>query len=94
MEQPIEIKLQKTVEDWLSEKGLWAFSVFYTGATKKLPALLKVSFFIPQEVDEFLGYLQYSVLADKSGIEVYRETRTILLSGLGLRLFFKVLECE
>lgn len=90
----IELDLQKVIEGWLANKSLWPFSVLYIAPTRKNQELLKITFLLTIEVPEFLGYLDYDNLADKSGIEVISEHNTVLLQGLGLRLFFKVIENE
>ena len=40
----------------------------------------------------FLDFLAYRNLADKSGITVFWETWTVVLSGMGLRMFFGKIE--
>jgi hypothetical protein len=41
------------------------------------------------EVTEFLEFFDYQNLADKSGIQIWEDTMTILLSGVTLNYFFE-----
>lgn len=85
MIEPREIQIQKAIEEWLCGIGLYPFQVLYTA----LGPVLKITFLMKPEVDEFLDFFDYRNLADKSGISVYPETMTIVLSGVTLNYFFE-----
>lgn len=85
---PLEIQVQEAVEKFLVSQDLWPHDVFYMSD----PKLLKISFILKIEVEDFLDFLVYRNLADKTGITVFWETWTVVLSGMGLRMFFSKIE--
>ncbi len=89
MTVPLELEVQRAIEDALCELGLYPDDVVYvnTGDLK----FLKISFIMKQELPEFLDYLDYKDLADKSGIIVYEQTLTVILRGITLRYFIEKL---
>ena len=85
MIEPREIQIQRAIEEWLCGIGLYPFQVLYTA----LGPVLKITFLMKPEIDEFLDFFDYRNLADKPGISVYPETMTIVLSGVTLNYFFE-----
>ncbi len=85
---PLEIQVQRSVEDFLVSLDLWPYDVFYMSD----PKLLKISFIVKSEIEDLLDFLSYRDLADKSGIVLIWETKTIILSGINLRMFLGKIE--
>jgi len=85
---PLEIQVQRSVEDFLVSLDLWPYDVFYMSD----PKLLKISFIVKSEIEDLLDFLSYRDLADKSGIVLIWETKTIILSGINLRMFLSKIE--
>ena len=85
MIEPKEIQIQKAIEEWLCGVGLYPFQVLYTA----LGPALRITFLMKPEVTEFLEFFDYRNLADKSGIQIWEDTMTILLSGVTLNYFFE-----
>ena len=85
---PLEIQVQRSVEDFLVSLDLWPYDVFYMSD----PKLLKISFIMQSELEDLLDFLSYRDLADKSGIVLIWETKTIILSGINLRMFLGKIE--
>jgi hypothetical protein len=85
MTKPREIQIQRAIEEWLCEIGLYPFQVLYT----TLGPVLKITFLMKPEVTEFLEFFDYQNLADKSGIQIWPDSMTILLSGITLNYFFE-----
>ena len=85
---PLEIQVQRSVEDFLVSLDLWPYDVFYMSD----PKLLKISFIVKSEIEDLLDFRSYRDLADKSGIVLIWETKTIILSGINLRMFLSKIE--
>lgn len=81
--EAIEIRLQRAIEDYLCERGLFPWQVLYCQS----PLFLKITFMLSAQRSEFLDFIEYPSLADKSGIQICQDELTILLRGLTLRWF-------
>ena len=79
---PKEIELQDSITKLLGEHDIFPLSVTVT--YKIGSGLLAVTFFIEQDLEEFLDLLDYRAQCDKSGFSIVRETNTVLLMGLPL----------
>ena len=50
---PLEIQVQRSVEDFLVSLDLWPYDVFYMSD----PKLLKISFIVKSEIEDLLDFL-------------------------------------
>jgi len=82
------IRIENVIEKQLDLWGLCPFSVVFTFAISESSGLLSITFYINSDLDEFLGKLEYDSLCDKTGIQVLRETNTVLLEGQALLTFY------
>ena len=49
---------------------------------------LSITFYIEEDLNEFLNLLDYKNLCDTSGYDIFLEDRTILLTGRGLMNYY------
>lgn len=80
--------LEKEIESWLVESGVYPFSVLYV----KDPQFLKISFFLESDITEILEKIRYKEMCDTSGVQIIMETKTILLTGMGLINFLRYVD--
>lgn len=82
--------IEKTVEEWLVSKNIFPFSVLYS----KDPQFLKISLYLDQDVEDILKEINYKSMCDTSGIQIFKETKTILFNNFGLINFFRYVSDE
>lgn len=76
---------EKTIE-FLETHNIYPFSVFFTDIIGS--GALSITFFIEDDLKEFLEILGYKNLCDTSGYDIFPEERTILLTGQGLMKYY------
>ena len=76
---------EKTIK-FLGEHNIYPFSVFFTDVIGS--GALSITFYIEDDLEEFLDILGYKSLCDTSGYNVFPEDRTILLTGQGLMNYY------
>lgn len=79
-EEQIQKVTQKQLEDW----GLCPFSIICTFELMDGSGLLAITFYLKEDVEEFLDKLDYKSQCDKTGFYVIEETNTIILTGIPL----------
>ena len=84
-----ELRIENSIYKWLESFNIFPFSVFFTFCTRE--GLLSITFFLSQDLSEFLDKIGYKKLVDKSGINVIEDTNTVLLSGTALTKFYTLL---
>lgn len=77
--------IEKEIEEWLVSKNIYPFSILYS----KNPQFLKISFYIDQDIKDLLNEIEYKSICDTSGVQIFKETKTILFNNLGLLNFFR-----
>ena len=83
-------EIQRKVTNYLVTHEIFPFSVVYTDC---FCGLLAITFCISTDIDEFLDYIDYKCLCDKTGYIILRETNTILIYNFALLNFYsKVLD--
>jgi hypothetical protein len=78
-----EEDIQNYVLRWLEKYEIYPYKVIYTNETREC-GLLGITFFLKSDLESFLEIIGYKALCDKSGILLYPENNTILLSGMSL----------
>lgn len=81
-------QIEEIVQEWLVSKGIYPFSVLYS----KYPQFLKLSFFLDLDIDELLKKIGYQWWSDVSGVQIFKETRTILMKDIGLINFLRYVD--
>jgi len=76
---------EKTVK-FLENHNIYPFSVFFTDVIGS--GALSITFYIEEDLNEFLNILGYKNLCDTSGYDIFPEDRTILLTGRGLMNYY------
>jgi len=76
---------EKTVK-FLENHNIYPFSVFFTDVIGS--GALSITFYIEEDLNEFLNILGYKNLCDTSGYDIFLEDRTILLTGRGLMNYY------
>lgn len=76
---------EKTVK-FLGEHNIYPFSVFFTDVIGS--GALSITFFIEEDLEEFLDLLEYKNLCDTSGYDIFPEDRTVVLTGQGLMKYY------
>lgn len=79
---PREIEIQESVTKWLLSKNIFPESV--TLSYKYFDGLLAITFYIKEDLKEFLDLVDYKYSCDKSGFAIIEETNTIFLFGIPL----------
>ena len=77
--------IEKEIEEWLVSKNIYPFSILYS----KNPQFLKISFYIDQDIKDLLNEIEYKSICDTSGVQIFKETKTILFNNLGLLNLFR-----
>ena len=77
--------IEKEIEEWLVSKNIYPFSILYS----KNPQFLKISFYIDQDIKDLLNEIEYEFICDTSGVQIFKETKTILFNNSGLLNFFR-----
>ena len=88
--EALEVRLQKGIEDFLCTKGLFPWQTLYCSD----PIFLKISFITKSQCFEFLDYLDFKNLADKSGIQVCPDGFTVIIRGITLKYFLGKIETD
>lgn len=88
--EAIEVRLQRGIEDFLVTKGLYPWQTLYCSN----PVFLKITFMTKDQWTEFLDYVEYKSLADKSGVEVCPDGFTVIIRGIALKYFLGKIESE
>lgn len=81
------IKIEKDIEKYLDDNGLIPFSILYSNLENNF---LKISFFLPDDMEKFKRLLDYDSVCDKSGFLEF-PSNTVILSGLILDRFLKLI---
>ena len=84
---PLEIENQKEIENNLIRNKIYPYSVFYT----RLGPLVKITLWIYQDVETIKTLINYENLCDKSGFFEFKDSNTILFSGMILSVLFNYL---
>lgn len=82
-----EIEVQESVIDYLVSKNISPYSVIFTYCLND-GGTLSITFWIDSEIDEFLNFIEYKSICDKSGYLVLKENNTVLISGFALIDFY------
>lgn len=80
--------IEKTIETWMISKNIFPFSVLYS----KKPQFLKISFFLDTDIHEILDLTGYSTMCDNSGVQIFKDTKTILYTGTSLINFLRYVD--
>ena len=84
MKKSKEEQFQEAVRNKLQEYDIFPFSVIFTYLGGNSDGLLSITFYIPHELDELLEKLNYKTQCDKSGYLIFRDSNTLILTGLAL----------
>lgn len=80
-----EIIVQERVTKWLEEKETYPFNVTYTRALGSgNEGLLSITFFMRDDLEEFLDLIDYKTTCDKAGYIILEDSNTVILVGLAL----------
>lgn len=78
-----EIGIQEEVIFSLDRLDISPFSVIFTYCLND-GGTLAISFWLDSDIDEFLDFVEYKSLCDKTGYLILRENNTVLVSGFAL----------
>lgn len=88
---PREIEIQNYILESLSELyNISPFSVIYTECYGIVR--ISITLFGSDDLQEFLDFLGYRKLCDKTGFSVFYNKQTVILSGLAKDILFKKLK--
>lgn len=85
-----EERAQKTITDLLVGWELYPFSVVCTFAAGDGSGLFAITFFLPTDLVELLGKLDYDNQCDKSGYYILEDNNTIILTGMALMNLYTI----
>lgn len=77
------IQIETKIRDYLVSNNIYPFSVLYIPSE----SILKISFFLQDDIQDFLKLSGYKEICDNSGFIVFEDT--VLLSGIGLSNFLR-----
>ena len=90
---PKEYEIQDTIRKALEEKAeIFPFEILYIDQQQSSLALLKLSVWIKDDLEEIKKLLNYSNLCDKTGYLEFPETNTVIIRGYALLSFLRALE--
>lgn len=90
---PIEFQIQGAIRISLDrDLGICPYQVIFVDQKTNSTSLLKISFWIPEEIDSVKKFIGYDTMCDKSGYIEFRDTNTIILRGIALLNFFRALK--
>lgn len=89
---PNELRIQKKVENYLDSNGISPYSVIFVSSRSNSIPILKLTFWLKSEINEFKKIIDYKSLCDKSGYMEFQNNNTIILSGIVLAVLFKIVE--
>lgn len=90
---PKEYNIQDTIRKALEEKAdLYPYEILYVDQQASSLALLKLSVWIKEDLEEIKKLLNYSSLCDKTGYLEFPETNTVIIRGYALLSFLRALE--
>lgn len=76
-----ELTNQEIVYNHLESKEIYPTSVIFT---HEYGGVLSISFLLDENLDEFLEVIKYKYKCDKTGYEILRDTKTILITGTAI----------
>lgn len=76
---------EKTI-NFLENHNIYPYSVFFTDIIGT--GALSITFYIEDDLNDFLDILEYKNLCDTTGYDVFPETRTVILTGQGLMKYY------
>lgn len=71
---------------FLENHNIYPYSVFFTDIIED--GALSITFYIEDDLNEFLNILGYKSLCDTSGYNIFQDNRTIILTGQGLMRYY------
>ncbi len=87
---PKEYIIQDTIRRELEKRiEVYPFDILYVDQKDNSQALLKLSFWVEEDIDEIKKLINYSSLCDKTGFLEIRETTTIIIRGYALLNFLR-----
>lgn len=90
---PREYVIQDIIRKTLEEKAeIYPYEILYVDQQSSSLALLKISVWIKEDLEEIKKLLDYSNLCDKTGYLEFLETNTVILRGYALLNFLRALE--
>ena len=90
---PKEYDIQETIRKALENKAeIYPYEILYVEQQASSLALLKLSVWIKDDLDEIKKILNYSSLCDKTGYLEFPETNTVIIRGYALLNFLRALE--
>lgn len=80
---PRQIELQETILNSLVSRNIYPMDVFYTSLSSpgEMNGTLGITFFTWLDLEEVLSLIDYDSLCDKSGILVFKETNSLILTS-------------
>lgn len=82
MKVPREIRIQEDIVDKLDKCDIHPFSVICSFSIGE--GIISMTFYLRQDLTEFLDLLNYRSQCDKTGYLVLEDNNTVILSGLAL----------
>lgn len=82
--------IETKVRDYLVSYNIYPFSVLYIKELR----ILKISFFLNDDISEFLDISGFKNMCDNFGYKLYSETNTILISKTYLTNFLRNVGCD
>ena len=88
-----EYEIQDSIRKALEEKAeIYPYEILYVDQQPSSLALLKLSVWVKEDLEEIKKLLDYSNLCDKTGYLEFAETNTVIIRGYALLSFFRALE--
>ena len=76
---------EKTIK-FLENHNIYPYSVFFTDIIGT--GALSITFYIEDDLNDFLDILEYKNLCDTTGYDIFPETRTVILTDRGLMKYY------
>lgn len=80
---PRQIELQESITSALVSRNICPLNVFYTNISSpgEMNGTLGLTFFTWLDLEEVLDLIDYNSLCDKSGVLVFKDTNSLILTS-------------
>lgn len=93
MKIPKEFKIQDSINEALGNKfDIYPYEIIYVDQQDNSLSMLKISVWVPSDIEDLKKIIGYSSLCDKTGYLEFIETNTVIFKGFALLNLMRALD--